>query len=1539
MSTYEHMAVICGVDRVAPLDTPAADGFFGFGVNLSAALAKGAALPLPAPNELDPWLRTWKWRVTEFVLWGRPQDGDWERIEPNAVPLTPPLRPEPADTDPLVQAVGDRVRKIVRRADGNLEEQAVLWSPAPGEPESGGEDKEQVRHLLASLSGRSTPVPHILGLSFLLRVPKAAFEGKDFVEIAAVPVFGPGTLGERGPKVRPETDPPVLEPPQETDGILRVTYEDAPDGQPFPPLTAYLLPAPVAVPDHKDFYVDLETGWVKRHPSGDGRPAWAGTDWTVHLEGRAAEAFDLAQRLIDALQEHGEEAALLRKLGESQEIEVPGSDGTTVSRLAVVRRIVLAAARDLAGLGLRTAPSGVSLADEIRRRLGNETDWSQVQAALETWDRNLSLETWAALVAREVPEIAGAAAVSNFDVARPIEQLRTDLEELEQIQSALADDANLRRLVRAQWSAALEAAPEASLDPVLRATVLRLLEDHLANTSPRRELSHGNLGAFWGDLIGLDRLPPEEKEQDGLKRLVIEQLARSLETRFPAPAAVSLDRTPHLPEAAATLAALENEINTSRETFAQRLAVDLLPAVDDVDEGDSSPTPVPHGVTLPLDRLGTAADRGSADDLKDVQRAVAGYGVLMRIKKEGSPWRCLNMALPALGEDGAALEGNPVAVPFRLGYRNGMRETAATYDNHPLVADSPAVGLADTVKLTEERENKLWDPLLHHAPVKLLAEPGTGFEEWARLPALVFGRTYEALPFTVTNAGALPREIAGNDPTRLRDFGTFKIEAGKTPEQHLRTFRYLRRVRVGAPRYGEGPGNPVPPELLPIPASVAPLARELAVPPEKEREEQVPLLLLAPAGRPWVPGRNRFNFSIRKPAVDLKTWDRWIAAREDAKPLRIDVWADFHKKAPKEMTSPTTAQPVDLTIDDPAVESFFWARLVAIHGGTGGSVPPRRVPIKPPAGTQGISRVQSPPVQVRCSIGDAAGLTAGDTGLDVTVPEGQIWELQVFPVVEAALYDKGTGRFPENAGETLPSIDHGGKRFRLQEPFRLRIEVATDGLKALTPETLWRALKPEAQGSRIAVRLDKSLDRSFQWASRVELRRQVWRWNGRPQEFPFGAKPIETTDPAATTVHPDVLRWEARAFAERGDDDCARKLTATTLLDEIPLLYEEDRSADLRALFSRFGVTVFNRYEGMGAPTGSVDAKAPVASGSSVTTPWRRLFHPCRWTEEVPKPKVKLVVPLTEGRPEEGGVAGLLVVLNEAWYEVGGLTEKLKVELAEVTDPVAQKDRPQIGPDPILTGNGWEGPATTADIKLEAKDPIGHTFDTGSSAPLFVSTSFTVPPPKLARPELSWHFAKVSFRRELDPAGLAALPAGGSSSKPTSPTWVQFLPGSSAYVIREIGDPGQELKGLGLHDHLAIVNTGQPASPIDLVVRGGGTRVRIESLLRLTQEVKGKLFQLLLVTRRIQDAGGRPEERYVGLFEFKTGTDRWTAVDAGTIEKGWELIARVVEIQEQPGRTQEPDAKIWDRLFTGEKDAELRIVRVSPPIAPLTSQD
>jgi hypothetical protein len=52
--------------------------------------------------------------------------------------------------------------------------------------------------------------------------------------------------------------------------------------------------------------------------------------------------------------------------------------------------------------------------------------------------------------------------------------------------------------------------------------------------------------------------------------------------------------------------------------------------------------------------------------------------------------------------------------------------------------------------------------------------------------------------------------------------------------------------------------------------------------------------------------------------------------------------------------------------------------------------------------------------------------------------------------------------------------------------------------------------------------------------------------------------------------------------------------------------------------------------------------------------------------------------------------------------------------------------------------------------------PIGYTFDSDSTAPLFGNTSFIVPPPESATmvTDLGWFFVKLRFRRKLEPTGL-----------------------------------------------------------------------------------------------------------------------------------------------------------------------------------------
>jgi len=184
------------------------------------------------------------------------------------------------------------------------------------------------------------------------------------------------------------------------------------------------------------------------------------------------------------------------------------------------------------------------------------------------------------------------------------------------------------------------------------------------------------------------------------------------------------------------------------------------------------------------------------------------------------------------------------------------------------------------------------------------------------------------------------------------------------------------------------------------------------------------------------------------------------------------------------------------------------------------------------------------------------------------------------------------------------------------------------------------------------------------------------------------------------------------------------------------------------------------------------------------SSPWRRLVVPARRTATVPRPVVRFVIPLTEvtDTRDRGRVPGMLVVLDEPAFAVGGLAEAIEAEVVRVDDPLSNVSRPEWGPEVQARGKGWvasahpnPGGATGSDppavaLPFDTDGPIGHTFDTDAEAPLFGSATYIVSPPDVPPITgdigLGGYFAKLRFRRLLLPEGTAdsdlpLLPAAG----------------------------------------------------------------------------------------------------------------------------------------------------------------------------------
>jgi hypothetical protein len=371
---------------------------------------------------------------------------------------------------------------------------------------------------------------------------------------------------------------------------------------------------------------------------------------------------------------------------------------------------------------------------------------------------------------------------------------------------------------------------------------------------------------------------------------------------------------------------------------------------------------------------------------------------------------------------------------------------------------------------------------------------------------------------------------------------------------------------------------------------------------------------------------------------------------------------------------------------------------------------------------------------------------------------------------------------------------------------------------AVGRKTLLDSMVPSFDGSRIAVQLHKPAPWSFRYATEVRLLRQVWRWRGRPvPPFPADAAapgiidafpPNAASTPISSELDaPDLPQlWDAVGFGDRSTTDLLDETTGISAANASANLYTESLAGDRRALYFRFGAQATGRYAAL-FPGERLECQAsesqewldPTNRKVPVANAWRRLFVPTRREEELPRPAVRFVVPLTESEDDSRPVTtpGLLVVLDDAWYSYGGLAEALEAEISTASDYYRESTgsepvvlRPEFGPDPTLTHRGWTkvdvGEATAGDpdefeppaqaLSMQVVGPIGHTFDTGAEAPLYNATSFILRPPGVNAVDgkggtpgesdpwygdsLAWYFAKVRFRRVLLPEMTADFRTG-----------------------------------------------------------------------------------------------------------------------------------------------------------------------------------
>jgi hypothetical protein len=445
---------------------------------------------------------------------------------------------------------------------------------------------------------------------------------------------------------------------------------------------------------------------------------------------------------------------------------------------------------------------------------------------------------------------------------------------------------------------------------------------------------------------------------------------------------------------------------------------------------------------------------------------------------------------------------------------------------------------------------------------------------------------------------------------------------------------------------------------------------------------------------------------------------------------------------------------------------------------------------------------------------------------------------------------------------------------------------------------------------------------------------QRWRWDGRPvyENLDQPGKPPRSGLPFRAIGNIEETLQDAALFSSRADSDAGVHPGQLEFLasdkPELPL-YKFSWTGKRGVLYYRLALRSFSRYEGALSKGAMIESDLPATERAPRR--WRRYVKRCTWTDVVPKPLVKLVVPLTqtaasfEGQPK---TPGWLVVLDEPWYgeAMAGLGEVLESRIAEVRLPESGDLRQQIGPDGVLEMP--DDPLADWDVQLPRPvGAAGQTLDTDPVAPLFAHAAYLQPPPVLTPlpnpdhaapppPDLSFYFVKLEFRRSIagvDPEYPQAL---ALSSRYTDPVWVQILPPSTFWRIQK-GNEVMTVDVTGLHfvsgkgltfggEEVNVLPTG-PYPPI---------RSSISSI---------KVW--VLVTRRVFDAFGRTDQE--AYHKLMPPSDLRSLPDSAA------LRLRFLEIQYRGSASDELDLEKLTNLLFGKRveapeDALARMVRASP---------
>ena len=294
----QNLAVFCDVQRLLPAYDP---GLRHFSLNLSVAVEKGSV----AVGDLA-YLTPWTWTIDSFRCYG---------VKGDVVSATEihaePVGPTKVQADGWVKALESVCNRF---KDDDPALTRFGWGGALQAAEG---SKAPWYASLMQASNFPGELPYAANLAFLLRVETEAvfFNGNPrYDEVIAAPAFRfeqAGDLFTPGKVsvdliVTGSSNPIAFAPLGASGGSGPRFYRWAFDTTSTSAAVNGYQRECLLQPEIKKRFLRINTGWVSTPEDEPGHKHFTGEDWTVRLESRLEDAFDLSQRLIDLIRRRGQ---------------------------------------------------------------------------------------------------------------------------------------------------------------------------------------------------------------------------------------------------------------------------------------------------------------------------------------------------------------------------------------------------------------------------------------------------------------------------------------------------------------------------------------------------------------------------------------------------------------------------------------------------------------------------------------------------------------------------------------------------------------------------------------------------------------------------------------------------------------------------------------------------------------------------------------------------------------------------------------------------------------------------------------------------------------------------------------------------------------------------------------------------------------------------------------------------------------------------------------------------------------------------------